>query len=108
MSIHTTSEAGRLFVINPGTLPGEVEMNSDDGCAMALITLIYVRRKLEFEKRAGKCENSSICTVIAAPTLEADDNLNLSTITTCMTLSINKFQNIPINSCDITVKFRSR
>ncbi len=54
VSIHTTSEAGRLFVINPCTLPGEVEMDSDDDCAMALITLIYLKRKLELEKRADK------------------------------------------------------
>ena len=52
MSINTSPEAGRSFVINTGTLPGEVEMDSDDDCAMALITLIYMKRKLELEKRA--------------------------------------------------------
>jgi hypothetical protein len=69
-----------------------------------------MKRKLKLEKRADKKRKlfNLHCTVIAAPTFEADDNLNLSKLTTCMTLSINKCLNIPINSCDITLKFRSR
>jgi hypothetical protein len=35
-------------------MPGKAEMDSDDDCTMALMTLISMKQKLELEKRACK------------------------------------------------------